>query len=138
MRRLRQYLDSTQAQRTNTYQKQSYESRPDWAFVYPVRNKRESWQSDFCGVVRLTITNRRYWVSVWSNGIYRLRLSEKDGRLKTQIYRLSALGPDRYKGELLLPDDASSSQFRLRVHLRETDQRWLEIHFETISQKEDR
>jgi hypothetical protein len=38
---------------------------------------------------------------------------------------------------LLLPDEESSRQFRLRVHLRETRHRWLEVRFETVLQKED-
>ena len=135
MKTLYQYLGGTQAQRT----KQSYESRPDRALLYPTRNKHESWQSDFCGVIRLAITNRRYWVNLWANeNTYRLRLSEKDGLLKTPVCRLSPVGPDRYTGELVLSDEFSSHQFLLHVELRETVRGLLEIRFETISQKENR
>jgi hypothetical protein len=129
---------AAQARRTNPYQKQPYEDRVDKAPLYPARNKREPWQSDLAGVVRLSATGARYWVNLWSTDGFRLRLSEKDGPLKTPVCRLSPVGPGRYTGELLLSDEESSSQFLLRVWLHETDQRWLEVHFEVISQKENR
>jgi hypothetical protein len=138
MKNVHRHLGGTQAQRTNPYRKQPYESRLDRALVYPACNKRESWQSDFCGVIRLAITNRRYWVNLWANDTYRLRLSEKDGLLKTPVCRLSSVGPGRYTGELALSRKDSSHQFLLHVELRETVQGLLEIHFETILEKEDR
>jgi hypothetical protein len=132
MRNIPQYLGATQAQRT----RQPCESRVDRAFLYPVRNKRESWQSDFVGVVRLSASGQRYWVNVWAADQYRLRLSEKDGLgLKTPICRLSPAGPGRYTGELRLRDEDSSQQFLLRVWLHETDQRGLSLHFETIARR---
>ena len=117
---------------------QPCESRANWAILYPSRNKRESWQSDFTGVVKLDIVNRRFWINVWSGDIYRLRLCEKDGPVKTSVCQLSPVDPGRYTGRLLLSDEDSSCQFLLRVWLRETGHPLLEVHIEVISQKEDR
>jgi hypothetical protein len=123
----------------NTAQAQPYEDRADRSLLYPARNKRESWKSDFTGVVRLSATGLCYWVNTWvSDASYRLRLSEKDGPLKTPVCQLTPVGPDRYTGELALFDAGSSRQFMLHVELRETVRRLLEIHFETILEKEDR
>jgi hypothetical protein len=138
MKRLHEYLGGTQAQRTNADQKQPYESRPNWSFLYPTRDKREPWQGDFAGVVRLSATGARYWVNLWASDTYRLRLSEKRGLLKTPICQLVSVGPDRQTSELPLFDEDSSRQFMLHVDLQKTGQRWLEIHFETILEKEDR
>jgi hypothetical protein len=110
-----------------------YEDRADRALLYPTRNKRENWQSDFVGVVRLSATGKRYWVNLWISDPYRIRLSEKDGLVKSPVCRLSPVGPGRYTGKPALYDKDSSRQFLLRVWLHETDQCWL--HFEVISQK---
>jgi hypothetical protein len=113
--------------------KAAYEDRVDRALLYPARHKREAWQSDFACVVRLAITNHRYWISLWTKGAYRLRLSQKERLgLKTPICRLSPLGPGRYTDQLLLSLEDSSPQFLLRVHLRETGQRWLQIRFDAV------
>jgi hypothetical protein len=128
MKSIYQYQSGTQAQRT----KQPYESRPDRALLHPARNKRADWQSDFSGVVRLSVTNRLYWIKLWTNNGFRVRLSLKGGLLKTPVCRLSPVGPGRYTGELLLFEEDSSRQFLLRVWLQETGQRWLSVHFEAI------
>jgi hypothetical protein len=135
MENVHQYRHGTQAQQRT----KQHESRSDRTILYPVRNKRESRQSDYCGVVRLSSTGKRYWVNLWTADPYRLRLSEKDGLgLKTPISRLSPVGEGCRTGQLLLNVEDAFTQLRLRVWLRETDQRWLEVHFETIFQKEDR
>src|SRR5262249_16827167 len=128
---LHHHSGGTQAQRTN----QPYESRPDRTFLYPVRNEREAWQSDFVGVVRLSTTGERYWVHLWTADQYRLRLSAKNGLIKTCACLLAPIGSGRHPGQLLVCDEFSPRQFLLRVCLRETDQRWLEVHFEVISQR---
>ena len=128
MKKIPQYLGGTQAQRT----KQPYEDRPDRALLYPVRNKREAWQSNYNGVVRLSAVGKRYWVNLWISDPYRIRLCEKDGLLKTPVCQLSPVGSGRYTARLQLADEDSSRQFLLRVWLHETDQRWLEVHFEVI------
>jgi hypothetical protein len=129
-------LRGTQALRTDADQKQPYETRPDRANLYPVRNKRQPWQSDLTGVVRLTATGLRYWINVWVNGGCKLRISEQHGSVKSSICQFSPLGEEgRYTGQLTLWDEDSRSQFRLRVWLRETDQQWLAVHFEVVSQR---
>jgi hypothetical protein len=137
MTNIREYLSAAQAQ-PDSHQKQAYEPRADRAFLYPVRHKREPWQSDFSGVVRLSATGARYWANLWISDPYRIRLSEKDGLLKSTVCRLSPLGPGRYTGRLALCDKGSSHQCLLRVWLHETDQQWLQVHFETILEKECR
>jgi hypothetical protein len=112
-----------------------YEDRVDRALLYPTRNKRESRQSDFTGVVRLSGKGKRYWVNVWASDTYRLRLSERSGLLKTPICRLAPVGPDLYRGGLALSDEDSSRQFMLHVDLQETGQRLLEIRFDAVARR---
>jgi hypothetical protein len=128
MKRLHPYLRDAQGQ--------AYESRPDRAKLYPNHRKAQAWQANYSGVTKLAAVDRRFWVNGWSNP-YRLRLCEKDGPIKTSICQLAPVDEEgRYTGQLQLFDKDSRSRFQLRVWLRETGQRWLEVHFEVISVKE--
>ena len=111
-----------------------YEDRVDRAFLYPAR-QLELWQCNFTGVVRLSATGIRYWVNLWTTDTYRLRLSEKNGQLKTPVCRLSPLGSGHYTGELLLVHADAPRPFLLRVDLRATDQRWLEVRFNAVARR---
>ena len=53
------------------------EKRLDWAICWPACNKRD----EFCGVVRLSVTDQRYWVSIYCafGAPIELRITEKDG-----------------------------------------------------------
>jgi hypothetical protein len=117
-------------QRTNSKRpRQPCESRIDWALVYPNCRKTESWQSDFTGVVRSSVTGERYWVNVWADDRYRLRLSAKDALVKSPVCRLAPVGPGQCRGELPLCDEFSEHEFRFTVALRETSAAPLEVHF---------
>jgi hypothetical protein len=115
---------------------QPHESRPNWAIAYPPRNKREDWQADFAGVIRLAESGKLFWVNVWEHpgGLsqprhFGLSIKAKGSTEKPVrgLLTTTADHPERYTGSLQLSDGT-----RYIVTLWEDDQpaQLLSVHFE--------
>jgi hypothetical protein len=128
-------------QRTNPKSaRQPFETRRDWAILYPVRNKTRGWQCDYAGVVTLSSRDSRFWINVWSDSEgFRIKLKAKDGNTQTSVSRLVPIAPERYTGLLLLNSDTAGLRESccLRACLRKKAQGLLEVHFEAVEHKEE-
>jgi hypothetical protein len=106
-----------------------HETRADQAIAYPSR-KRQAWQSDFGGVVRLSESRQLFWINIWDNRggpsqhrHFALSLKAKDGSGKLVRCQLRD-SQGRYVGRLELPNGV-----RYEISIQE-DAGYLRVHFE--------
>jgi hypothetical protein len=96
---------------------------------YPAR-RRESWQADFAGVVRLAESGALYWINVWLSEPrgFALSIKPKEGAGKSVSCQLRTEHghPERYTGSVQMTDGV-----RYAITLWPDDQpaRYLSVHF---------
>jgi hypothetical protein len=102
------------------------EKRLDWAICWPVRNKHDA----FCGVVRLSLTDQKYWVGIYcaTGAPIGLRVTERDGLKESFSCSLEWCSYGRWRG--WLPFGCHNFEARVACSTApQTGQRIYRVHF---------
>ena len=133
-RRRRHSSDGTKLQHQHKFisHRHCVESRINWTLCHPAKQKTQSWQSDFIGVVHLSrpSPSGHFWVGIFlGDGVpIRLRLQEKNGLKDSFFCDLRPAPFGRYEGRLVISGIPILVHIQPERHPKTSAQRY-RVHF---------